>query len=278
MYVVEPKSIGSASSCCNQFKLFFLGLLVTGPGEESATVAYPPVSSQHNDAEALTEPYHIVSSTRNVYCNQQDIEYFSNRVVTTGQKLMVTSLVVNLIGLAVVAAGVRCWSNRPPDWTVTGVGGFLIFFSGILTLIPIGWFTHMLQDIKAPSIDIRVGYCIVLGYMGGLMKVIGGGAMFAGIPQCCDGLNRRTRHRNNTFGAVMAPRTIGNQSSMNQEGHPRDSAQEEATFPRSSGLVNTSYSYEADFAGEHIAFKSTEDGNSKRTKVVEYSTLDSFMY
>ncbi|XP_036451258.1 claudin-23-like [Colossoma macropomum] len=189
------------------------------------------------------------TTSRNVYCNQQDTEYFANRVVTTGQKLMVTSLVVNLIGLVVVAAGVKCWRNRPPDWTVTGVGGFLIFFSGILTLIPIAWFTHMLQDINAPSTDIRVGYCIVLGYMGGLMEVLGGGAMFAGIRRCFDGLNRGEKRSRNTFGAVIAQRDIGNQNSMSQEPYRGVFSQDNVNSPQRSqgnGLVNTSYTYEAD--------------------------------
>uniref|UniRef100_A0A3B1JLC3 Claudin 23.2 n=1 Tax=Astyanax mexicanus TaxID=7994 RepID=A0A3B1JLC3_ASTMX len=116
------------------------------------------------------------TTSRTVYCNQQDSEYFANQVVTTSQRLMVTSLVINLIGLAVVSAGVKCWSDRPPNWTVTGIGGFLVFFSGILSLIPIAWFTNMIHNIKSPSTDIRVGYCIVLGYMGSLMNVLGGGS------------------------------------------------------------------------------------------------------
>ncbi|XP_072514299.1 claudin-23-like [Salminus brasiliensis] len=192
------------------------------------------------------------TTSRNIYCNQQDSEYFANRVVTTGQKLMVTSLVMNMMGLVVVAAGVKCWSNRPPDWTVTGIGGFLIFFSGTLTLIPIAWFTHMLYEIKSPSSDVHVGYCIVLGYMGGLMEVLGGGAMFAGIRKCCGGLNRGEKRSMDSFGAAVAPGVNRNWSSTNRDPYPRDSPQDnqdEASSPQRSqenGRVNTSYSHYAD--------------------------------
>lgn len=183
------------------------------------------------------------TTSRNVYCNQLDSEYFANHLVTTAQKLMVTSLVVNLIGLFVVATGVKCWSNRPPDWTVTGVGGFLIFFSGILTLIPIAWFNQMLHKIKSPSSDIRVGYCIVLGYMGSLMEVFGGGALFVGIRRCCDGLNRGEKQSRDLNRGVVATSV-----NRNRDQHETDSP--EVNYPQErqgNGLENPSYHDGADF-------------------------------
>ncbi|XP_007260893.3 claudin-23-like [Astyanax mexicanus] len=193
------------------------------------------------------------TTSRNVYCNQQDSEYFANQVVTTSQRLMVTSLVINLIGLAVVSAGVKCWSDRPPNWTVTGIGGLLVFFSGILSLIPIAWFTNMIHNIKSPSTDIRVGYCIVLGYMGSLMNVLGGGAMFAGIRKCCGGLNRGEKHSmEDRFEAVVAPEVNRNLGRPNRDPNPRDLPQDnqrETSSPHRSqenGLVNSSYSHHAD--------------------------------
>ncbi|XP_066507681.1 claudin-23-like [Hoplias malabaricus] len=189
------------------------------------------------------------TTSRNVYCNQQDREYFASTVVTTGQKLMVTSLVVNLIGLVVVAAGVKCWSNRPPDWTVTTVGGFLMFFSGILALIPIAWFTHKLQGITSLSTDIRVGYCIVLGYMGALMEVFGGLAMFSGIRKGFDRLNHGQNHIKDRTEDVVAQRDSQNQSRIYQDPYLNDSAQERVSSPtrnQENGQVNMSYVYEAD--------------------------------
>ncbi|TKS84302.1 Claudin-23 [Collichthys lucidus] len=69
-------------------------------------------------------------------CNLQDTTYFGNQIIEVAQGLMVASLIVTLIGLAVAIPGVRCWKDNP-NWTVAGLGGLLIFLSGVMTIIPI---------------------------------------------------------------------------------------------------------------------------------------------
>ncbi|XP_012696083.1 claudin 23a [Clupea harengus] len=129
------------------------------------------------------------TTSRDIQCNQQDEAYFNEQIIEIAQAMMVASLILTLIGLAVAIPGVRCWRERP-NWTVAGLGGLLIFLSGVLTLIPIAWYTHILTDIAAASTDIRVGYSIILGYIGGIMEVLGGFVMFIGICRCCGGRNR----------------------------------------------------------------------------------------
>uniref|UniRef100_A0A8C6V3X8 Claudin 23a n=1 Tax=Neogobius melanostomus TaxID=47308 RepID=A0A8C6V3X8_9GOBI len=80
------------------------------------------------------------SSTRNE-CGKTDAPYFANQIIKIAQGMMVASLVVTLIGLAVAIPGVRCWKTTP-NWTVAGLG----------------------------ANEIRVGYCIILGYIGGIME------------------------------------------------------------------------------------------------------------
>uniref|UniRef100_A0AAY4CJH3 Claudin 23a n=1 Tax=Denticeps clupeoides TaxID=299321 RepID=A0AAY4CJH3_9TELE len=125
-------------------------------------------------------------------CGQQDQTYFSNQIITVARGMMVGSLVVTLIGLAVATPGVRCWSDRP-RWVVASLGGLLIFCSGVLTIIPIAWYTYLMKNMTAASTNIQVGYCIVLGYIGGIMEVLGGFVMFLGVASCCGGRNRSER-------------------------------------------------------------------------------------
>lgn len=132
------------------------------------------------------------TTSRDILCNQPDEPYFNEQIIEIAQGMMVASLIVTLIGLAVAIPGVRCWRERP-NWCVAGIGGLLIFCSGVLTIIPIAWYTHILTNITAPSTDIQVGYCIVLGYIGGIMEVLGGFVMFIGICRCCGGRNRSER-------------------------------------------------------------------------------------
>ncbi|RVE65628.1 hypothetical protein OJAV_G00118380 [Oryzias javanicus] len=127
-------------------------------------------------------------------CGQADSQYFGNNIINIAQGMMVASLIVTLIGLAVAIPGVRCWRDNP-NWTVSGLAGLLIFSSGVLTIIPIAWYNHIFQNLSSvtTSTDIRVGYSIVLGYIGGIFEVLGGIVMFIGLCRCCGGKNRGER-------------------------------------------------------------------------------------
>uniref|UniRef100_A0A3Q3L5E7 Uncharacterized protein n=1 Tax=Mastacembelus armatus TaxID=205130 RepID=A0A3Q3L5E7_9TELE len=127
-------------------------------------------------------------------CGQSDTTYFNNQIIKVAQGLMVASLCVTILGLCVAIPGVRCW-KRTPNWTLAGLGGLLIFISGVLTIIPIAWYTHILSAITTISSrnDVRVGYCIVLGYIGGICEVLGGFVMCIGFCRCCGGRNRGER-------------------------------------------------------------------------------------
>uniref|UniRef100_A0A8C5ECF1 Claudin 23a n=1 Tax=Gouania willdenowi TaxID=441366 RepID=A0A8C5ECF1_GOUWI len=115
------------------------------------------------------------STSTDQNCDEEDQIYFDNELIGIAQGLMVASLVVTLIGLAVAIPGVRCWKESP-NWVVAGLGGILIFISGVLTIIPISWYTHILTELATAvtTTDVRVGYCIVLGYIGGIFEILGG--------------------------------------------------------------------------------------------------------
>nr|AAT64074.1 claudin 23a [Takifugu rubripes] len=127
-------------------------------------------------------------------CGLQDTTYFNHEIIPVAQGLMVASLVVTIIGLIVAIPGVRCWRDNP-NWTVAGLGGLLIFISGVFTIIPISWYTHLINEIpsSSPLTDVRVGYCIVLGFIGGIFEILAGFVMFIGICRCCGGKNRGER-------------------------------------------------------------------------------------
>ncbi|XP_037548225.1 claudin 23a [Nematolebias whitei] len=132
-------------------------------------------------------------------CSLLDDGYFKNQVVTVAQGMMVGSLVVTLIGLGVAIPGVRCWRENP-NWVVSAIAGILLFCSGVLTIIPIAWYTHEIGNITSiymvSGTTIKVGYCIVLGYIGGIFEVLGGIVMTIGICRCCGGRNRGERRLN----------------------------------------------------------------------------------
>lgn len=182
--------------------------------------------------------------------------------------MMIASLIVTAVGLAVATPGVRCWRDKP-RWKLASLGGLLIFCSGVLTIIPIAWYTHVFTSLNTTSIngdlakaDIRVGYCIVLGYIGGIMEVLGGFVMFLGICSCCGGRNRGEKPQTNTGRAtfrptpiprVNMPRSYGVNSERSSVPYSKKSLDDDLDFPRAKprdrGSVNTSYTagpYDAD--------------------------------
>lgn len=144
------------------------------------------------------------TSSRDIYCNQQDTQYFNNQIIKIAQGLMLASLILNVIAIGVASAGVRCWTDTPHR-TVAGIGGLFIFISGVLAIIPVAWYTHIINSISSPSTDIQVGYCLVLGFIGGIMEVIGGLVMCIGLCRCCGDQYRGNRARTDGLKATRDP-------------------------------------------------------------------------
>lgn len=184
------------------------------------------------------------STNTRAECSLEDTTYFGNQIIEVAQGLMVASLIVTLIGLAVAIPGARCWKDTP-NWVVAGLGGLLIFCSGVMTIIPIAWYTHNLQNITTvtPLSDVRVGYCIVLGYIGGIFEVLGGFVMFIGICRCCGGKNRGERRVEEVMGSrfnhqkppsrrVEVPSLNRARSSASSVPYSKDSMEDDVSFPR----------------------------------------------
>ncbi|KAM7393107.1 hypothetical protein PAMA_007972 [Pampus argenteus] len=206
------------------------------------------------------------TTSSSLVCSQQDSTYFQNQIIPIAQGLMVASLIVTLIGLAVVIPGARCWKDRP-NWLLAGLGGLLIFLSGVMIIIPIAWYTHILTEVTTVTVstttDVRVGYCIILGYIGGIFEILGGFVMFIGICRCCGGKNRgevrveevmgnRFSHQRPPTRRVDVPSLNRSRSSASSVPYSKDSL-DDVSFPRAKSpaprSVNTSYSgrpYDAD--------------------------------
>ncbi|XP_056323058.1 claudin 23a [Danio aesculapii] len=223
------------------------------------------------------------TSSRTQTCNQQgnDQIYFTSQIIPIAQGMMIASLIVTALGLVVATPGVRCWREKP-RWILAALGGLLIFCSGVLAIIPIAWYTHIMTSINSTMVirsttttpDIRVGYCIILGYIGGIMEVLGGFVMFIGICSCCGGRNRgekpepKTRERPVTRPTAQPrsyrPRTVSPSNSSSVP-YSQKSLDDDLDFPRAKtrdrdrgrgtdrgrdlGSVNASYTgrpYDAD--------------------------------
>lgn len=171
------------------------------------------------------------TESRDVLCNHEDSEYFNNQIIEVARRMMVASLIATLIGLTVMTIGTTCWTNTPRI-KLAGLGGFLIFCSGVLVIIPISWYNHILVDINAPSPDVRMGYCIILGYTGGLAEILDGSVILIWIYRCCGGRNRgetpeiSVEPRDET----TAPSTSGTQSRVSSV--PSDIKKQDISFRR----------------------------------------------
>lgn len=127
-------------------------------------------------------------NSRDVLCKHEDTEYFNNQIIEVARRMTVASLIVTLFGLGLMTVGTTCWTKIPRiKWA--GVGGFLILCSGVLVLIPVAWYNHIMMDINAPSTDIRIGYSLILGYTGGISELLEGFVVFIWIFRCCGGKN-----------------------------------------------------------------------------------------
>ncbi|KAM6984684.1 claudin-23-like [Aplochiton taeniatus] len=199
----------------------------------------PGKSSDYYLQQGIWDICAASTSSRDITCNQADIPYFNSQIVKVSQGLTVASLIVTIIGMAVAIPGVRCWRDRP-RWTLAGLGGLLIFLSGILMIIPIAWYTHILSSIEANGNDVRVGYSIILGFIGAIFEILGGFVMLIGICRCCGGKNRgekrvdevtQYQHSGPPPRRVEVPSISRSRSSASSVPYSRDSM-DDADFPR----------------------------------------------
>ncbi|KAM3599390.1 uncharacterized protein V6R79_004811 [Siganus canaliculatus] len=194
--------------------------------------------------QGIWEICRATSTDTRADCSLDDPGYFNDQIIKTAQGLMVASLIVTLIGLAVAIPGVRCWKDTP-NWTVAGLGGLLIFLSGVMTIIPIAWYTHFLPNITTVTelTDPRVGYCIILGYIGGIFEILAGFVMFIGICRCCGGKNRGERrveevtptafrHQKQPTRRVEVPSLNRARSNASSVPYSKDSMDDDVSFPR----------------------------------------------
>lgn len=255
--------------------IFIFGLVMAPCGwvlDLTATVApnwrtlhnLPNTPSNEFLQQGIWDICRATTTATSTECSLEDTTYFGNQIIEVAQGLMVASLIVTLIGLAVAIPGIRCWRDRP-NWVVAGLGGLLIFLSGVMTIIPIAWYTHILTDITSvsPLNDVRVGYCIVLGYIGGIFEVLGGFVMFIGICRCCGGKNRGERPVEEVVGRFNQPKPAPRRvdvpslnrarSSASSVPYSKDSLDDDVSFPRAKSpaarSANTSFNgrpYDAD--------------------------------
>ncbi|XP_076861914.1 claudin-23-like [Brachyhypopomus gauderio] len=189
------------------------------------------------------------TASNDVLCNHEDTEYFNNQIIEIARRMMVASLIVTLIGLSVATIGTHCWTDEP-RWTVTRLGGLFIFCSGILAIVPVVWYHYILKDINSPSTDIRVGYCIILGYTGGIAEVLGGIVMISAQMIRCYAVKNRgdtpetTIEQSNTHSIRNTTITSFsiNRSRASSVPYSIDfSHKEEIDFPRAKSPVTMSY-------------------------------------
>lgn len=124
-------------------------------------------------------------SRRETQCGIEDnLQYFSQKPVQVAKGLMPSSLAVTVVGLVVASLGVRCW-QEVPHYLLAGLSGLVLFISGLLSLIAISWYNHELYNLPfTPGSNLVVGYCLVLGYLGSCLEIIGGFSLTLSFAHC----------------------------------------------------------------------------------------------
>ncbi|XP_028660820.1 claudin-23-like [Erpetoichthys calabaricus] len=132
-----------------------------------------------------------------ITCGQSDTTYFSQQVITVARGLMLTSLLVMAGGIVMASLGVRCWQENP-NWLIAGLSGILIFISGVLSLIPVAYYTNLLSNITTTFTagKFQVGYSIVIGYISSCFELIGGAFLILCLFHLC---KRRNEKQANSF-------------------------------------------------------------------------------
>lgn len=132
-------------------------------------------------------------------CGQADpLRYLETKLVLAARGLMVTSLAVTALGLLLASLGVRCWEDEP-RFVLSGVSGLVLFAAGLLSLIPVSWYNHFLADrtvLPFPEetpVQVEVAYCLVLGYLGSCLLLLGGFSLALSFAPWCQECCRRRR-------------------------------------------------------------------------------------
>ncbi|XP_045391372.1 claudin-23 [Lemur catta] len=131
-------------------------------------------------------------------CGQTDEwGYFGAQPVLAARGLMPTSLATTALGLLLATLGVRCWRDEP-HFALAGSSGVVLFAAGLLSLIPVSWYNHFLQDrtvLPAPAspVTLQVSYSLVLGYLGSCLLLLGGFSLALSFAPWCEGRCRRRR-------------------------------------------------------------------------------------
>nr|XP_003462664.1 claudin-23 [Cavia porcellus] len=140
----------------------------------------------------------LEQSSRERQCGQQDEwGYFTSEPVLAARGLMPTSLAVTGLGLLLATLGVRCWRDEP-QFALAGLSGAVLFVAGLFSLIPVSWYTHFLGDREvlpgpASPVTLQVSYCLVLGYLGSCLLLLGGFSLALSFAPWCEERCRRRR-------------------------------------------------------------------------------------
>lgn len=149
-------------------------------------------------------------SGRERACGQQDaLGYFQAGPVRAARGLMLASLAAAALGLLLAALGVRCWGDEP-RFALAGAAGLALFAAGLLGLVPVSWYHHVLQDravLPAPAspVSLEASYSLVLGYLGSCLLLLGGLSLALSFAPGC---RERCRRRRKASRAA-APRAPG---------------------------------------------------------------------
>ncbi|XP_068961015.1 claudin-23 [Petaurus breviceps papuanus] len=130
-------------------------------------------------------------SSSDSQCGVRDeLGYYTAEPVQAARALTITGLATSAVGLLMASLGVRCWHQKPRAW-LAGASGLVLFTAGLLGLVPVAWYCHVLQNrtvlpAEASPVQLRVGYSVVLGFLGSCLLLVGGFSLALSFARVCE--------------------------------------------------------------------------------------------
>ncbi|XP_072481492.1 claudin-23 [Notamacropus eugenii] len=137
-----------------------------------------------------------------------ELGYYTAEPVQVARGLTVTGLATSAVGLLMASLGVRCWHPKPRAW-LAGASGLVLFVAGLLGLIPVAWYSHVLQNrtvlpAEPSPVQMRVGYSVVLGFLGSCLLIVGGFSLTLSFARVCE----ERAHRRKQYPQRSSPNTV----------------------------------------------------------------------
>ncbi|XP_074057198.1 claudin-5 [Macrotis lagotis] len=162
----------------------------------------------------------VVQSTGQMQCKVYDSVLALRPEVQAARALTVLAALLGLAALLVAAAGARCTTCLAAGKAkarVAAAGGALYLLCGLLALVPLCWFAHIvISDFYDPAVPAsqkrEMGSALYIGWAAAALLLLGGGLLCCGA---CAAAAREARPFPVKYSAPRRPTANGDYDKKN---------------------------------------------------------------